>query len=243
VNVGVSAIAGQAMMSPESFLRAQATEQPRPIYPPSLAAKGIDGVVVASVVFDSDGRSRSVVVLEAPHALMADAVRAAIATWKVRAPSLARGGPPQAMTAKLTFYFRVTKAVGAVLYPEEMPGGERLAAPATVPRGGTPPTGAPRVHVLEGADAPEAIDIGRLTQLLSSGRAALLDVRDRDAFRRVHRDGAVNIPLDELSIRAPIELRAFSHVIVDCSQGDESRCRLAGHFLGARDLRVSMLVP
>ena len=52
----------------------------------------------------------------------------------------------------------------------------------------------------------------------------MLDPRDRAAFRLDGRAGAVNIPLDELDVRGPIELPSDRPVVIDCRE-QEWRCR------------------
>jgi hypothetical protein len=52
-------------------------------------------------------------------------------------------------------------------------------------------------------------------KLANKEQLVLLDVRDRAAFAINHRDGARNIPLDELPVRAQNEL-ALDHTIVIC---------------------------
>jgi rhodanese-related sulfurtransferase len=54
----------------------------------------------------------------------------------------------------------------------------------------------------------------------------LVDTRDRAAFVREHSPGAVNIPDDELALRAPAELRRSQSLFVDCRYGDQAECRL-----------------
>jgi rhodanese-related sulfurtransferase len=57
--------------------------------------------------------------------------------------------------------------------------------------------------------------------------AQLVDVRERQEYGRSHQLGAINIPLDELAIRAPIELVGSSPVALDCTSGlMVSDCRL-----------------
>lgn len=55
----------------------------------------------------------------------------------------------------------------------------------------------------------------------------LVDTRERLDFAREHSPGAVNIPDDELAVRAPAELRRSQPVFVDCRYGDQAECRLA----------------
>ena len=60
------------------------------------------------------------------------------------------------------------------------------------------------------------IDEKETRELIASGHAAVLDIRDREAFATGHRDGAINIPTDELSTRALTDLPRSEKVIVDC---------------------------
>ncbi len=62
------------------------------------------------------------------------------------------------------------------------------------------------------------IDKKELSRQLASAQPILLDISERDAFRRGHLKGAVNIPFRELGVRAPIELSPARPVIIDCSQ-------------------------
>jgi rhodanese-related sulfurtransferase len=74
--------------------------------------------------------------------------------------------------------------------------------------------------------------------LLSS--TVILDPRERDAFRRGHRDGAINIPGDELPVRARIELPLDKAVIVDCSHADEISCIIGATRLSDARFQVSV---
>jgi hypothetical protein len=56
----------------------------------------------------------------------------------------------------------------------------------------------------------------------------ILDVRDRRSFALSHREGARNIPFDELPVRAPAELDLSRPVLVDCDERRPDLCRIAG---------------
>lgn len=58
--------------------------------------------------------------------------------------------------------------------------------------------------------------------------ALLVDTRDRVDFRREHSPQAINIPEDELAVRAPIELSTSQGIFIDCRYDDQAQCRLAG---------------
>ena len=56
----------------------------------------------------------------------------------------------------------------------------------------------------------------------------LLDTRDRRDFEREYSAKAVNIPKDELAVRALVELSTSRPVFIDCRYDDRTQCRLAG---------------
>lgn len=60
----------------------------------------------------------------------------------------------------------------------------------------------------------------------------LVDTRDRVQFAKEHSPAAVNIPDDELEVRAAAELRQSLAVFIDCRYADPAECRLAGLRLG-----------
>jgi phage shock protein E len=52
----------------------------------------------------------------------------------------------------------------------------------------------------------------------------LLDVGEREAFKRGHLAGAINIPVDELTVRARMELDPKKPHVIDCTQEERPRC-------------------
>lgn len=215
----------------ETGLRRMASYAPKPGYPSASIEKKKSGVAVAAVLTGVDGSVETVVVLEAPDDLIGSAVREAVMQWKFTPSRL--GGPdgPKTRTySKLTFYFRITNGNGQVLNPEEMPGARRPTSSGpsnvNVKPGANPPTVS-----MSPKDSVPVIDKVELDRMLSKGSSTLLDIRERDAFRLGHREGAVNLPTDELSVRAPIELPTTQAVIIDCSQAQEGMCRIAGQIL------------
>lgn len=52
----------------------------------------------------------------------------------------------------------------------------------------------------------------------------VLDTRHRAAFRADHLSGAVNIPFDEVEVRAPIELSSSRMLVIDCSDQIYATC-------------------
>lgn len=67
------------------------------------------------------------------------------------------------------------------------------------------------------------IDENRLRLLIASHEPlVILDVRDRALFTLGHKDGAKNIPLDELDVRATNELIAEDTVVLVADEDDQS---------------------
>jgi len=70
---------------------------------------------------------------------------------------------------------------------------------------------------LENTRSPDewSIDEVRLKQKLTAKEPlVLLDIRERSAYTVNHRDGAKNIPLDELPVRAPNELPTDRSIVI-----------------------------
>ena len=79
----------------------------------------------------------------------------------------------------------------------------------------------------------KAVAVGRDEVIAASRGALWIDIRDRDASPAVLRAGAVNIPLDELGLRAVVELPLSAPIVVDCSLVGEHECDFASHELRA----------
>jgi rhodanese-related sulfurtransferase len=228
----------------ESGIKRVATSRTMPIYPAQSVPRKSSGVAVAAIMSGADGRVTNVIVLEAPDEAIAEAVRDALMKWQIP-PTTVLGRPElYGVSGKITFYFQFTGGRGRVVNPEDMPGGPKpepaSGPPSSAPgvrSGGPPPTGAaasaaptprPAATVVQHT-VPADIEIGEadLRQLIATARPTILDIRDRDDFKRGHRDGAVNIPRDELSIRSYIELDHARPLVIDCAQSETNACRNA----------------
>ncbi len=78
----------------------------------------------------------------------------------------------------------------------------------------------------------------------SGRKPRLLDIRDRDAYVERGRAGSTNIPSDELSTRAPLELDPSEALLVDCVGVPFLRCRAAGKALTALGFsEIELLMP
>jgi hypothetical protein len=235
----------------ESGIRRAATSKPLPRYPPaSLAAKRI-GVAVAAVVSDPSGRMASVTILESPDEAIGAAVRDALVQWVVPAVTVSGRTEPFGVRGKITFYFRIVNGEGRVFHPEELPGGPKPEPPGGPPAGppGASPAGrqaGPPAMTADHAVSSD-IEIGdvEFARLQATAKPVVLDIRERDEFARGHRDGAINIPRDELPIRAYIELDRDRTVVIDCARTDTAACRNAATALrrGPKISRVFVLLP
>jgi rhodanese-related sulfurtransferase len=229
----------------EGAFRMSVEAAPKPAYPPALLAKNVTGVAVAAVLIGPDGTPDAVVVLEAPDPLMAEAVQTAVRQWKFP-PATARpeqGADPIRVSSKLTFYFHVRNGAGVVLNPDEMPNGPRwIPAPPGGPPAAPPGArmGRPAVrmggHDISGLE----IDQAEFERRAASRSTVIVDPRDRDAFRRGHMPGALNMPSDEVPVRARIEIPADKAVVVDCSQAEDFTCMIGATLLAEAGFRVSV---
>ena len=78
---------------------------------------------------------------------------------------------------------------------------------------------------------PDEIDRSTFVDLLARrSDVQVIDIRDRsDALER--KRSALIMPLDEIEVRAPIELASSRKVAIDCSPGWMDRCRLAARLI------------
>ena len=203
----------------QAAIEAVALDKPFPHYPTRSLENGAAGVAVASIMVGFDGRIERVDVLEAPDADIAEGLRDALERWVL--PVHPDG--PRRTGATMVFYFLIEAGEGRVV------SGLSLAFE--------------RTGVLRSvAGEPRRIDEAELQSLLEIGSAVVVvDTRDRELYARDHRDGAINLPLRELQLRAAVELPPAQVVIVDCYRGLEGMCDIAGRILrlvGVPDVAV-----
>jgi hypothetical protein len=104
---------------------------------------------------------------------------------------------------------------------------------------------------VRGAAAPERLDnTGYVTEINEAMLAelqkerllAIVDARDRERFRFSRaRVGAINIPIDELSSRAPAELEKARLTVIECPAEPAHRCRQAGRTVRSLGFDVRVL--
>jgi rhodanese-related sulfurtransferase len=74
------------------------------------------------------------------------------------------------------------------------------------------------------------LEFAKLAQSAGQTRFMVLDVRERNLFTSDWH-AAVNIPLDELTVRAELELPKDHSIVIDCVNYALNRCRNAGRLL------------
>jgi hypothetical protein len=231
----IAAVPQPALKMGEWALRESASFAPMPEYPrESLSAK-VSGVVVAAVGFGLDGRAQSIEILESPDALTAAAVRAAVTRWTVPAGQGAGRPDNYVIQGKLTFYFQFRNGKGRVVDPDQMPGGTPRPKPraaVTISPSGVPSLGvsppAPKSMPGSHGETLETITVAAFKKQAASTKHLVVDSGEREAFKRGHWPGAVNIPFDELSVRGGPELPRERLIVVDCTREEMQLCRWAG---------------
>jgi rhodanese-related sulfurtransferase len=225
----------------EGSLRQAVATRVMPDYPAASLARRSEGVVVVRVRAGLDNRMERVDIVQSPDPDIAAAVRAAVTQWTVARRSETGGPVGNAAESRLTFYFQIRRGKGVVLNPDEMPGNESVFTPPvrTAARVGGPPTA-----LREPVAAAEEVGETALARHLASGGAVLLDVRDREPFAASARPDAINIPLEELMVRAGAELSRQSAVVIDCSRTETFRCYAGADALRRRGFeQVSIYLP
>ena len=228
----------------EVALRGAATVRPMPEFPQASFERKTTGVAVAAVSIGLVGRVDKVEILDAPDSHIAAAVREAVTRWIVPWQAGPAGETAKPRTGKLTFYFRIVGGSGRVFNPEDLPGGPRFAVQAhsaAVPavRGSGSPSGTPAAAA---ATPVKTISVADMQKLAEAVRPIVLDIGARDAFKRGHWPGAVNIPVDELPVRAGIELAGAKAVAIDCTREEIWRCQAGASTLRQQGLTELMIV-
>ncbi len=245
-----TAVPQPAVKLDEWGLRQLASVAPMPEYPrESLSAK-VSGVVVAAVGFGLDGRAQSVEILESPDALTAAAVQEAVSRWSIPGGQGADRPDNYVIQGKLTFYFQFRNGKGSVVDPDQMPGGTPrpkptpavTISPAGVPSLSVPPP-PPKSMPGSHGETLETIAVATFKKQAASTKHVVLDSGGREAFKRGHWPGAINIPLDELAVRGGPELPRERLIVVDCTREEMQLCRWAGGRLVAQNFtKVVLLV-
>ncbi|HKO99600.1 MAG TPA: rhodanese-like domain-containing protein [Pyrinomonadaceae bacterium] len=87
---------------------------------------------------------------------------------------------------------------------------------------------------VEPSSAGEKIGVSELKAALDQGKQlVILDVRDRAQFTNAHIPASKNIPLDELEVRGPNELRAADAIVTYCRCLNDEKSELARQTLSS----------
>jgi len=198
---------------PAAILEQLVAKFPGPEYPATALSRNMSGVVVARFAVEVDGTVGRIRLLESPDAALGRAVIAAITRWHF-APF--RSGD-EATVAIATISFRFDSNLGMVT---------RLGTPR-----------AP-VTVLP----PRWIESTEFAKLLTVGDAIFLDIRTRKEYRRAHRDGFINVPLDELRARGPIELASTTTAVLACHRSVDVGCSEAVRLMRTLGVPTTLLL-
>jgi rhodanese-related sulfurtransferase len=202
---------GSGVKLAESTLRKSATNSPQPAYPSGSLRRGATGVAVAAIFITADGRVRQVNILQAPDDDIRRTLVTTLSTWTFSPVQLQSTRSAVPAFGRLVFYYRTTKTGGEILTPSE-----------AASKAGFKPT---RTRSSEQQEISSA-------ELTTKYRNVLVvDIREREEFSASHREGAINIPVDELDSRAPVEVPTGRPVAVDCSVDTSRTCRQAAHRL------------
>lgn len=159
--------------------------------------------------------------------------------WRIRPPSANARGTNH-FEGRITFYFKILKGRGLVLNPEQIEGNgdvwESQFAQNNHESAKTRSTkSSPSVAITE-------IGPDEASHLASKGAAAIIDVRERDEFARSHLPGAIVMPVGEILVRSRAELSPSRQIIVDCSQGELTWCKVGAGLFVKRGFRAVMTI-
>lgn len=101
----------------------------------------------------------------------------------------------------------------------------------------------PASPALNNAVAAREVSETDFDRVVAGQRPIVLDLRDRDSFQRASRRGALNIPLDELAMRAQFELANRTPIAIDCDGVPIQACRQAAMLLTDNGGRSVWLLP
>lgn len=95
-------------------------------------------------------------------------------------------------------------------------------------------------HAITGARDGKTSIISDRNLLDYISKSTVLDVRERVEFAQGHMPGAINIPNEELIVRAPLELSKGGSILLDCMRAQAGDCQVAEQalsFLKYQDVR------
>lgn len=192
-------------------MRRGALHRVLPNYPQSSLARGAEGVAVVAIRVDLAGAVAEARVLEAPDRETGLASTSAGRRWKFGPVTVKKNGElvPATVNTRLTFHFEAHAEPGGrvTLFGEPI-----LSGTTTSP--------ASRRQC-----QPRSVSEMELAPLMRQADAGYVDIRSREEFRASHRAGALNIPADEVRVRAR-ELTSLRTIVVECSLQHGRHCEM-----------------
>lgn len=107
---------GQIGRTSELVLRNSVTVAPKPEFPSDTLKHNVSGIAVAEILVSPEGEVTKIRVVDAPDALVAKSVTAALLRWHFMLPKEAGGA---SWSGLISFYFVISNGRGLVLNPDE----------------------------------------------------------------------------------------------------------------------------
>lgn len=208
----------------ETTLRKYVKGYEMPAYPPLSVQAGAAGVAVASVNVTPVGTVRNVDVLQAPDVHISEAVREALLRWTFTPVQPDNASEPTPATGKLTFYFQIVDGKGHVVNATDLSSVKDKRA-SVGDHGPVRRIAASEVQKMTSRDAPPII----------------VDIRDREAYSKSHMNGAVNVPLEELTVRSA-EFSGAASVMIDCNGLSNDLCNAGAKIVTSSGVSNVMVI-
>jgi TonB family protein len=100
----------------EPVIRGEATNAPMPIYPEDAIKAGLQGLVDVAVVFDENGKTKRIKILESPGPSLSKAVEDAVNQWTEKGGLFIEGLPVRTI-GELRFRFVIRGGIASVENP------------------------------------------------------------------------------------------------------------------------------
>jgi TonB family protein len=101
----------------EPLIRGEATNAPTPEYPAEAIDARLQGLVDVAVVFDENGKTMRIKILESPGPSLSKAVESAVRQWTMRGGLFTLEHIPVRTVGELRFHFVIKDGVGIVENP------------------------------------------------------------------------------------------------------------------------------
>lgn len=224
----------------EKGLRLTAIVSPKPIFPTSSLKAKASGPAVALIQFGAKGEPTVIDVVQSPDSAIRESVRTALRQWRITPFRMKNATENSEVIGRLVFYF-LPKNQGLVLNPDEVIDG---------PKWNMSPLSAETKRLAINSRRPSNYKFEATKEIVESeiktlrgSKIVILDLGERDEFEQDHYANAVNIPMDEMIVRVPIELPHDAYIVIDCRR-NPALYKQAGTVLNTFGFgRVVLLMP